>query len=101
MTTYASPSSWSKLAPEQETSSLAVRTTWITDRAHDMARGALRFGVHRSFAIAHSHYENINLATISQGFTPIYTDTELDDINKEVAPLVHDLSVKIEDKIIP
>ena len=66
-----------------------------------MARGVLRFGVHRSFAIAHSHYENIDLATMSQGFTLVYTDTELDDIKKEVAPLVHDLSAKIEDEIIP
>ena len=78
-----------------------VRVTRITDRARDMARGTLCFGVHRSFAITHSQYENIDLATMSQGFTPIYTDTELDDINKEVAPLVHDLSAKIEDEIIP
>ena len=38
---------------------------------------------------------------MSQGFTPIYTDVELDDIEKEVAPLAHDLSAKIEDEIIP
>ena len=54
-----------ELAPEQETSSLVVRTTRITDRARDMARGALRFGIHRSFAIAYSHYENIDLVTMS------------------------------------
>ena len=66
-----------------------------------MARGALRFGIHRSFAIARSRYENIDLATMSQGFAPIYTDVELDDIKKEVAPLAHDLSTKIEDEIIP
>ena len=64
-----------------------------------MARGALCFGVHRSFTITHSHYENIDLATMSQGFVPIYT--ELDDIEEAVAPLVHDLSTKIEDEIIP
>ena len=51
-----------------------------------MARGALRFGVYKSFAIAHSHYENIDLATMSQGFTPIYTDAKLDVIEEEVAP---------------
>ena len=51
-----------------------------------MARGVLHFGIHRSFAIARSHYENINLATMSQGFAPVYTDAELDDIEKEVAP---------------
>ena len=66
-----------------------------------MARGVLRFGVHRSFMIAHSHYENIDLTTMSQGFAPVYTDTKLDDIEKEVAPLAHDLSAKIEDEIIP
>ena len=66
-----------------------------------MARGALRFGVHRSFAIVRSHYENIDLETMSQGFTPVYNDAELDDIEKEVAPLAHDLSIKIKDEIIP
>ena len=75
-----------KLAPKQETSSLAVRTTWIMGQAHDMARGTLCFGVHRSFAIIRSHYENIDLATMSQSFTPIYIDAELDIIEEEVAP---------------
>ena len=65
-----------------------------------MARGVLRFGVHQSFAITHSHYENIDLAMMSQGFMPVYTDAELDDIKKEVAPLAHDLSANIEDEII-
>jgi len=37
--------------------------------------------------IAHSHYENIDLATMSQGFTPVYSYAELEDIEKEVAPL--------------
>ena len=78
-----------------------VHATRITDRARDMARGALHFGIHRSFTIAHSHYENINLATMSQGFAPIYINIELDVIEEEVAPLAHDLSTKIEDEIIP
>ena len=51
-----------------------------------MARGALCFGIHRSFVIARSHYKNIDLARMSQGFMPVYTDAELDDIEKEVAP---------------
>ena len=38
---------------------------------------------------------------MSQGFMPVYCDTELEDIKKEVAPLAQDLSAKIEDKIIP
>ena len=75
-----------ELASEQETSSLAVRATRITDRARDMARGVLHFSVHQSFVIVCSHYENIDLAMTSQGFAPVYTDAELDDIEKEVAP---------------
>jgi len=65
-----------------------------------MVRGMLCFGFHRSFTIARSHYENIDMATMSQGFALVYTDAELDNIEKEVAPLAHDLSAKIEDEII-
>ena len=64
-----------ELALAQETSSLVVRAVQITDRAHGNARGALRFGFIRSFTIARSHYENIDLAMMSQGFVPGYSDT--------------------------
>ena len=57
------------------------------DRAHDMPRGALRFGIHQSFVIARSHYENIDLVTMSQGFAPGYSESELEDIEESVAPL--------------
>ena len=33
--------------------------------------------------------------------TPIYTDAELDNIEKEVAPVAHDLPAEIEYVIIP
>jgi hypothetical protein len=52
-----------------------------------MVRHALHFGVQRSFAIVRSHYENINLPTMSQGFTPSYTQDELEEIEEMVAPL--------------
>ena len=71
------------------------------DQVHDIVRGALYFGINWSFMIARSHYENIDLATMSQGFTPGYSDVELEDIEKEVVPLAQDLSAKIEDEIIP
>ena len=70
------------------------------DQSCEITRDALRFGVHRSFVIARSHYENIDLETMSQGFTPGCSDTELEDMEKEVAPLAQDLSTKIEDEII-
>jgi len=77
-----------------------VHAIRIMDWAREIARVALRFGIHRSFMIARSHYENIDLETMSQGFTPGYSDTELEDIKKEVVPLAQDLSTKIEDEII-
>ena len=90
-----------KLASEQETSSLMVRATWIMDQARDMARGALCFGVHRSFTIAHSHYENIDLATMSQCFAPCLYRRRAGRHREGGCPLAHDLSAKIEDEIIP
>jgi hypothetical protein len=70
------------LVPKQEGSSLAVRATQIADRACEVARLALGFGIHQSFAIARSHYENIDLVAMSQGYAPGYTDTQLDEIEK-------------------
>ena len=90
-----------KLVPAQETSLFVVHAVRIMDWAHDIARDALRFGVNRSFTIARSHYENIDLATMSQGFALGYSDAKLEDIEKEVVPLAQDLSTKIEDEIIP
>ena len=57
------------------------------DRTCEIVRDTLCFSVHRLFAIARSHYENIDLAMMSQGFAPGYSDAELEDIEKEVAPL--------------
>ena len=74
------------VAPTVETSSLVVRVTQIPDRARALAREALHTIVHRAFAIACSYYIDIDLPVISEGFTPGYTDAELDEIEKEAAP---------------
>ena len=68
-----------------ETSSLVVRVTQILDRARTLVWEALYTGVHRAFAIARSHYINIDLPVISECFVPGYTDAELDEIEKEEA----------------
>jgi hypothetical protein len=47
-------------------------------------RHVVRFGVQQAFAITHSHYENINLGVMGQGFAPGYEDHKLDEI-EEVA----------------
>jgi hypothetical protein len=57
-------------------------------------RDALCLSVHRSFVITRSHYENIDPIMMSQGFMPSYSDTELGQIEYEVAK-------SIEDEVIP
>jgi hypothetical protein len=76
-----------ELAPMQVTSLLTVRATRIIDRACEIARDALCLSVHQLFTIARSHYENIDLAMMSQGFVPGYFDVELEQIEHEVVPL--------------
>ena len=46
-------------------SSLMVCAIWIMGWAREMAGDALCIGVHWLFVIAHSHYENIDLETMS------------------------------------
>ena len=42
----------------------------------------------QAFVVACSHYDReINLEVMSQGFTPIYEDPELDGIERVVTPL--------------
>ena len=84
-----------------ETSSLVVWVTQILDRARVLAREPLYTGVHRTFAIAHPHYINIDLPVISEGFVPGYTDAELDKIEKEAAPSARDLAEKVKEEILP
>ena len=62
---------------------------------------ALHTRVHFAFAIARSHYANIDLPVISEGFTPGYTDAELDKIEKKVAPSTQDLAEKVGEEILP
>ena len=66
-----------------------------------LAREALYTGIHRMFAIAHSHYINIDLPVISEGFTSGYTNAELDEIEKEAAPPAQDLAEKVGEEILP
>ena len=90
-----------RVAPVVETSSLTVWVTQIPDWVCALAREALHTGVHPTFAVAHSHYIDIDLPMISEGFTSGYTDTELDEIEMEAAPPAQDLAGKIREDILP
>jgi hypothetical protein len=61
----------------------------------------LHLGVQQSFAVIHSHYENINLEAMGEGFAPSYEDAELDEIMKMAATPAQNLSDKIEDEVVP
>ena len=89
------------VAPAMETSSLIVRVTQILDQVRSLAREALHTGVHHALAVARSHYIDIDLPVISEGFTPGYTDAELDEIEKETEPPARDLAEKFEEEILP
>ncbi|RLM65505.1 uncharacterized protein C2845_PM16G02730 [Panicum miliaceum] len=85
---------------EQGTCSIVTQVISLKDRARGMARLALRHGMQQSFAIVRSHYENINLQVMSQGFEPGSDDTELDQIEEEVAPLAQVLAASMEEQVV-
>lgn len=89
------------MASKQGMSKLATRLLNITDQARGMARQALHLGVQRSITIARSHYEDIDLPMVTQGFAPGYDDAELDRIEEEVAPIGQNLFASMEDEILP
>ena len=56
----------------------------------------------QAFAVAHSHYDReINLEVMSQGFTPVYEDAELDKMEKVVTPLARNLANRLKEEVLP
>jgi hypothetical protein len=89
-----------EMTSEPGESSLVVQVVNVVDWARGMVKRALHLGVQRSFAIARSHYENIDLQMMSEGFAPGYDDTKLDKIQEEVAPIAQVLAANVEEEII-
>lgn len=56
---------------------------WVRELKSDVLCG----GVNRVFAIAHSHYVNINVEALSLGYLDNYSNTELDALEAVVTPL--------------
>ena len=84
------------------TSSLAACAVDITARVHQLKREALRSGITQAFAIARSHYtDSIDLETMSLLFALGYEASELDEIEKAVAPIVWNLANKVEEIVLP
>ena len=84
------------------TSSLAAHVVEITAQVRQLEKDALRTGINRSFAIAHSHYEDsIDLEAMSHGYAPGYEAYELEEMETVVAPLSQDLADMIENIVLP
>lgn len=83
------------------TNMLAARARVIPGRVRELGRDVLHGGVNRVFAIARSHYRNINLRVLSLGYPTGYIDVQLDDLEPKVTPLSRDLSDRIEDLVLP
>ena len=70
------------------TSPLVAHAIEIMAWVRQLERNALYAGVNQSFTIARSHYgDNINLETMSHGYTPSYEVHELEEMEAAVAPL--------------
>ena len=65
------------------------------EAARKVARDAVYTGVHHAFAIAHSHYVNIDLEELSKGYPGDYADAELDAFEEETAPFTRNLTDKM------
>ena len=85
-----------------ETSSLVARAMGITAWVGQLEEDAFHAGITQAFAVAHSYYDQeINLEVMSQGFAPVYEDTELDEMEKAVAPLARNLVNRLKEEVLP
>jgi hypothetical protein len=102
----------SGMAPADDTAELAAQLIQGMDGACKAAKDSRKaaedvrkeaedaqlLGVHRAFAIARSHYTNIDLGAVCQGFLADYTDAELDAIEEEVTPFARTLADKMREE---
>ena len=87
--------------PEGTSSLAACAAVDITARVRQLKREALRSRITQAFAIARSHYaESIDLEMMSLGFAPGYEASELDEIEKAVAPVAWNLADKVEEIVL-
>ena len=79
-----------------------TRAAGITARVGQLEEDAFHARITQAFAVTHSHYDQeINLEVMSQGFTPIYEDDELDEMEKAVTPLARDLANRLKESVLP
>ena len=91
-----------RVAQPVETSSLASRAAGITARVGQLEEDAFHAGITQAFTVTRSHYDReINLEVMSQGFTPVYEDAELDEMETVVTPLARNLANRLKETVLP
>ena len=79
-----------------------ARAAGITAQVGQLEEHAFHTGITQAFVVACSHYDReINLEVMSQGFTPVYEDAELDEMEKAVAPLAWNLANRLKEEVLP
>ena len=91
-----------QVAQEEGTSSLLTRAGGITARVDQLEEDTFHAGITQAFTVARSHYDReINLEVMSLGFAPGYENSELDEIEKAVTPIVRNLANRLKDIGLP
>ena len=90
------------VARPEETGSLAAHAVDIMARVRQLEENTFHAGITQAFAIARSHYDQeVNLEAMSLGFAPGYENSELDEIEKAVTPIVQNLANMLKDIVLP
>ena len=91
-----------RVAQPEGTSSLVAHAVGITAWVGQLEEDAFHTGITQAFTVARSHYDwEINLEVMSQGFTPVYEDAEMDKMVKAVTPLAWDLVNRLKGTVLP
>ena len=91
-----------QVVQEEGTSSLMTSAAGITAWVGQLEEDAFHAEITLAFVVARSHYDReINLEVMSLGFTPVYEDPELDEIEKAVAPLARNPANRLKEMVLP
>ena len=90
------------VARPEETISLAAHAIDIMGRGRQLEENAFHAGITQAFAVARSHYDQeVDLEVMSLGFAPGYDNSELDEIEKAVTPIMRNLANRLKGIVLP
>ena len=91
-----------RVAWPEETGSLAAHAVDNTARLRQLEEDAFYARITQAFAVARSHSDQeVNLEAMSLGFAPGYENSELDEIEKAVTPILWNLADRLKGIVLP